>query len=60
LVVYKLDDIVSKIIPIFENNLITQKQKDFNKFKLVSDKMLNKEHLTEEGINKIILIKKEK
>jgi hypothetical protein len=57
LVVYSLDDLVLKIIPIFENSLISQKYLDFNFFKEVSSLMLNKEHLTEEGFKKIILIK---
>lgn len=58
LVVYSLQDLVSKIIPIFENSLITKKQIDLTKFKEVSSLMLNKEHLTEEGIQKILLLKK--
>lgn len=57
LVVYGLDDLVLKIIPIFENSLISQKYIDFNFFKEVSSLMLNKEHLTEEGFKKILLIK---
>lgn len=56
-VVYKLSDLVLKITPIFENSLITQKYLDFNYFKEVSSLMLNKEHLTEEGLKKILLIK---
>lgn len=58
LVVYSLQDLVSKIIPIFENYLITQKQTDLIKFKEISNLMLNKEHLTEEGLKKILLLKK--
>lgn len=57
LVVYSLNDLVLKIIPFFENFLVTQKQTDFKYFKQVSSLMLNKEHLTEEGIKKIIFIK---
>lgn len=56
LVVYSLDDLVLKIIPFFENCLISQKYLDFNYFKEVSSLMLNKEHLTEEGLKKILLI----
>jgi len=57
LVVYSLNELVLNIIPIFENSLVTQKQADFNYFKEVSYLMLNKEHLTEEGLKKILLIK---
>jgi hypothetical protein len=57
-VVYKFEDILQKIIPIFEeNSLITQKYLDFYYFKEVSYLILKKEHLTKEGINKILLIK---
>lgn len=55
--VYSLEDLVLKIIPLFENALITQKYLDLDTFKEVSSLMLNKEHLTEEGIKKILLIK---
>ena len=37
--------------------LITQKQADFNLFKQVVEMLSHKEHLTPEGINKIIGIK---
>jgi hypothetical protein len=57
LVVYGLNDLVLKIIPIFENSLVTQKYLDFHYFKEVSSLMLNKEHLTEKGLKKILLIK---
>lgn len=61
LLVYSLKDITQKILPLFENNnLISQKQKDFNNFKKVSCLMLNKEHLTEKGLNKIKSIKSKK
>ena len=61
LVVYKLEDIFKKIIPIFEENpLLTQKYLDFISFKEVSCLMSKKEHLTEEGFNKILLIKESK
>jgi hypothetical protein len=56
-VVYSLNDLVIKILPLFENFLKTQKKLDFNYFKEVSSLMLNKEHLTEEGLIKILLIK---
>ena len=57
-IVSRQDDILNKIIPIFkENNLITKKSKDFCYFSKVSYLMNNKEHLTEEGYNEILLIK---
>lgn len=59
LVVSRLQDISKKIIPIFEeNSLITKKYLDFYYFREVCYLMSNKEHLTEEGYNKILLIKK--
>nr|UYL26215.1 LAGLIDADG endonuclease [Cordyceps militaris] len=54
LVVYNLNNLTQNIIPILDNNLITQKRYEFNKFKNVSLLMLNKEHLTEEGRKTII------
>ena len=58
LVVSRLEDILKKIIPIFkENSLITKKSLDFHYFSEVSSLMNNKEHLTEEGYNKILFIK---
>jgi hypothetical protein len=33
LVVYSLNELVNKIIPVFENHLITEKQKDLKYFK---------------------------
>lgn len=57
LIVYKLNDLVIKIIPIFDNYLITKKYLDLKYFKEVSDLMLKKEHLIEEGLKKIISIK---
>ena len=50
--------LILKIVPIFENYLITQKDLDFHYFKEVYSLMLNKEHLTEEGLKKIFIIKK--
>ena len=56
--VSRLEDILNKIIPIFkENSLITQKYLDFHYFSKVCYLMSNKEHLTEQGYNKILLIK---
>lgn len=61
LIVYSLKELVIKIIPLFvKYPLITQKQIDFNYLKEISSLMLNKEHLTEEGLNKILLIKNQK
>ena len=58
LVVSRQDDILNKIVPIFkENPLITKKSKDFYYFSKVCYLMNNKEHLTEKGYNKILLIK---
>lgn len=54
-VVYKLEDVLKKMIPIFEkHSLITQKSLDFYYFKKVSFWMSNKEHLTVEGFQKIL------
>jgi hypothetical protein len=59
LVVSRLKDILNKIIPIFkENSLITKKSLDFHFFSKVCYLMKNKEHLTEKGYNKILLIKR--
>jgi len=58
LVISRLNDLILKIVPIFENYLITQKDLDFHYFKEVYSLMLNKEHLTEEGLKKIFIIKK--
>jgi hypothetical protein len=56
-VVYKLEDVLNKIIPIFEkHSLITQKSLDFYYFKKVSFLMSNKEHLTVEGFQNILYI----
>lgn len=46
------------IIPHFNNyTLLTQKRADFELFKLVIELINRKEHLTSEGIEKIISIK---
>ena len=48
-------DLNSTIIPFFEKfSLKTNKQKDFEMFKKVIKKMLNKEHLTKKGWNEIV------
>ena len=54
LVVYDLSNLVEKIIPIFDNNLISQKKYDFIKFKNVQKLMVEKKHLTEKGRELII------
>ena len=52
--VTKFDDIINKIIPLFNNNLILGvKAEDFKDFCLVASMMKNKEHLTLEGLEKI-------
>lgn len=57
-IVTKLDDIIQKIIPLLQDNLIVgEKYKDYNDFCQVVELMKNKEHLTEEGLNKIKIIK---
>jgi len=51
-------DITNVIIPHFDKYpLITQKQADFLLFKSVIELMNKKEHLTSEGLNKIVSIK---
>jgi hypothetical protein len=56
--VESLKDIVSKIIPHFEKySLITQKLGDYLLFRDVVNMMINKEHLTKKGLNKIVSIK---
>ena len=59
LVVSKLEDILNKILPIFQvNSLQTKKSLDFHYFSKVCYLMNNKEHLTEKGYNEILFIKK--
>jgi hypothetical protein len=56
--IFVFRDIINKIIPLFNKyHIIGVKYKDYRDFILVADMMLKKEHLTEEGINKIIKIK---
>ena len=53
-----LKDIVNKIIPHFEKySLITQKLADYLLLRDVLNMMVNKEHLTKKGLNKIVSIK---
>jgi hypothetical protein len=56
--VYSLKEISNVIISHFDKYpLITHKQADYLLFKEIINIMLNKEHLTIEGLNKIIGIK---
>ena len=56
--VRSLEDITSKIIPHFDlYPLITQKRVDYLLFKTVILKMLQKDHLTKEGVEAIINIR---
>lgn len=56
--VESVKDIVNYIIPHFEKYpLITQKLADYLLFKDVVNMMIIKEHLTKEGLNKIVSIK---
>ena len=55
----KLSDINEKIIPFFQKYpLQGHKYIDYAKFCEVAELMKNKEHLTPEGLEKIIKIKK--
>ena len=57
-IVTRLENILNKILPIFEkNSLITKKSLDFYYFRKVCYLMNNKEHLTEKGFDEILLIK---
>lgn len=57
-VVRNFDDIYNIVIPHFdEYPLLTQKQADFLLFKEIAFLMKNKEHLTPEGLLKIVAIK---
>lgn len=56
--VESVKDIVNNIIPHFDKYpLITQKLADYLLFKDVVNMMVSKEHLTKEGLNKIVSIK---
>lgn len=56
--VKSVKDIMNVIIPHFEKNpLLTEKQADFELFKQIVVMMHNKQHLTPEGLNKIISLK---
>ena len=53
--VTSLRDLINIVIPYFNKYpLITQKRADFELFKMVVEIMNRKEHLTIEGLNKIV------
>ena len=57
-IVTKINDIITYIIPFFDKCKIEgSKYKDYVKFKEAAILIKNKEHLTEEGLNKIIELK---
>ena len=59
--VTKFRDIVEKIIPFFDKYpVLGVKQKDFSDFKLVAQIIKDKEHLTEQGLLKVMEIKSTK
>jgi hypothetical protein len=52
------EDLTNVIIPHFDKYpLLTQKQADFLLFKLAIELIKNKEHLTKDGMHKILSIK---
>ena len=56
--VTSIKDLLNIIIPHFEKfPLLTQKQLDFELFKQVVNLMKNKEHLTQDGLYKILRLK---
>jgi len=57
---YPLKDIIHVVIPHFEKDPplgLTQKYSDFRLFKSIAELVYNKEHLTEEGLNKVLSLK---
>ena len=57
-IVSRLEDFFNKIIPIFkENSLLNKNYLDFYYFSKVGYLMKNKEHLTEKGYDEILFIK---
>jgi hypothetical protein len=51
-------DIIQVVIPHFEKYpLLTKKYSDFRLFKSIAELVYNKEHLTEEGLNKVLSLK---
>ena len=56
--VKKLSDIQNKIIPFFDKySLVGDKLRNYEDFKKVSDLMIQKSHLTKEGLDKLLTIK---
>ena len=56
--VTKFTDIIEKIIPFFaEYPILGVKMENYNDFKLVANLIQNNQHLTEEGLEKIKIIK---
>ena len=56
--VTKLSDIQGKIIPFFDKySLVGDKLRNYEDFKKVSDLMIQKSHLTKEGLDKLLTIK---
>ena len=56
--VYKFSDNYEKILPFFTNYPLHRvKALDFNDWKLAAEILKSKDHLTKEGIEKIIKIK---
>ena len=56
--VTKIADIIHEVIPHFEKYpLLTQKYSDFKLFKSIAELVYNKEHLTDEGLNKVLSLK---
>lgn len=55
--VYKISDLTDIIIPFFDKYpILGVKSSEFNDFKLVSEIVKKKEHLTKKGVNEIIKI----
>ena len=59
--VNNLSSIVNNVIPFFEKFgfLSSEKKKDFSKFKQIARIIMNDEHLSSEGIKKILMIWKD-
>ena len=56
--VFSLQELANIIIPYFDKYpLLTQKRADFELFKMAIEIINNKEHLTHEGLRKIVAIK---
>jgi len=56
LVVRDLENLRKKVIPFFNKYSFISKQVDFEKFKLIVEMMKQKEHLTKEGLKRILKI----